>query len=484
MLTPTLQPLLSARAAKLLDNDVQSRLQLNEFELMEQAAARLADTLITTWPNASFLFLCGAGNNGGDGLVAAALLARLGFNVSYIRVYPSRSFSPAAQQAYEMSQSAKVHQVNDDEIDQYDVVVDAVFGIGFSGELDERVSRLFAMIAEQKKLVAAVDLPSGLCATTGAVAASCLRASLTVTFFAKKIGMVTGRAKEHCGEIVVHDLGAKDLLDNYSEVPLLTEIEGLPAPSSATFKHQKGHVVVISGAKEMLGASVLSARASLHSGAGLTSLVCDASQAVHINTRYNELMTPSFADIDKKIDQANVVVFGPGAADSPENRQLLERLSTISSVIDATGLRMLAKLRLKLPEAILTPHSGEAAELLGIGVEEVEANRIEAAKEIAKTYGAVTVLKGAGTVVTDGNDVRIIGVGNPALAVAGAGDVLAGTIAAMKALGLPPLEAAMAGAYWHGAAADYWAGRNGYYGLRISELLELMRLKINGKLVK
>ncbi|WP_045857402.1 bifunctional ADP-dependent NAD(P)H-hydrate dehydratase/NAD(P)H-hydrate epimerase [Teredinibacter purpureus] len=478
------------------------------IQLMKRAGRVAFDALIQRWPNAeSVRIVCGSGNNGGDGYVMAALAMRREMDVAVLSLCSPSALTGDAARAYRFAiqEGVRVVEVQDWSSaflqEHTDIIVDALLGTGLKGELRAEVKAAIDAINGMGVPVVAVDMPSGLNGDTGGTLSAVIAATLTVTFVACKPGLLTGRGPQLCGEVVFDDLGlskegSQDALQaawstiqaDCQRVTIHSTKLLLQARPADAHKGMFGHVLVIGGDTGYGGAVTLTAEACARSGAGLTSV---ATQPIHVNailSRVPEAMVTGVASgqaLEPLMAFPSVVAVGPGLGQSPWSEQMLQQAvqADLPLVVDADGLNIMAQGRV-LPNAyrdnwVLTPHPGEAARLLGCSVEVIQNNRFLAVSELQKRYGGVVVLKGAGTVITDGHQLYLADVGNPGMASGGMGDVLAGVIAALMAQGLTALDAACLAVCVHGDAADLAAEEGGERGLLASDLIPYIRELLN-----
>ncbi|MFQ5428299.1 MAG: NAD(P)H-hydrate dehydratase, partial [Thermodesulfobacteriota bacterium] len=358
-----------------------------------------------------------------------------------------------------------------------------------------------------KARVISVDVPSGLNSSTGAVQGPTVRAEITLTMALPKLGFYLPPGPEFTGRVEVADIGmpASILRDealrwNVISEPMIRSV--IKARPREAHKGLCGHVAVLGGSPGLTGAPYMAAMAAMKAGAGLATIGLPEGLNEIMECKTTEVMTwplpeaddgtigeGAFGEIKKLLNGKAVLVAGPGLGESPHIKAMLRELlkeSALPMVLDADALNNLAGTLQYIAEAgssdkVLTPHPGEAARLLGVGTEEIQADRIGRATELAKRTGSIIVLKGANTIIASPpGDVYINTTGGPALATAGTGDVLAGMIGGFLAQGLSALEAAMAAVYLHGLAADAIAGRmHGQRGLIATELLGEVPLVIN-----
>ncbi len=449
-------------------------------EMMERAGAALACEILKFVPDAQHvLFLAGTGNNGGDCYVAAKYLHRKGVHASVCAPLgaPKTEISRAAAA---QAAAAGAELLSAEKLPEADVIVDGLFGTGFHGELPEAV-RPFLERREGRTHIA-VDIPSGGNGGTGAVSEGTFRADLTVTFGYAKLGMTQYPLREYCGQIVTADIGIVPASDLDSPVAVLLELnemqKRLPRRRPDAHKNRSGHLLTVAGSVRMRGACVLAVTAAMRSGVGLQTAAAPESALQAICVRTPEVMClPMQTDAEGfLLDQPNrdllkkymtgkqALLIGCGMGVTEETRNLTKFLLSESDcpvIVDADGLNCLTGCIECLPEGrtVLTPHPGEAARLLGMDIAAVQADRPSAALRLAEKTGAVVVLKGAGTIVTDGKHMAVCTLGNAGMARAGSGDVLAGITAALAAQGMPLFEAACAAVTLHAAAGDTAAAR-------------------------
>lgn len=436
------------------------------------------------------LLLAGPGNNGGDALELAALLAASGYAATVVELpSPRPSAERTAARERALATGVRWQQAIDPGID-WALAVDGLFGIGLTRAFDAPARNLIEAINSLPCPVLALDVPSGLDADSGVVPDCAVQASETLTFLGNKPGLHTASGRDVAGQVTVHWLGI--------------ERAGLPAPAAeltsvALFSHSLrprahnshkgsfGDVVVLGGDAGMLGAPMLAARSALYSGAGRIYLGA-LGPALAVDPLQPEIMWRGAHEID--LDQRTLVV-GPGMGESERAGALLERALQSDSdlVLDADALNLLARdtrlaamLGARRRATILTPHPLEAARLLGTSTGAIQAQRLQAANTLAQRFQATVILKGSGSVIAaPGMRACINPTGNPALASGGTGDVLAGLCGALLAQGWLAQDAARGAAYIHGQAADDLVRRGiGPIGLCAGELAPAMRTVLNG----
>ncbi len=410
-------------------------------ELMERAGAAVAHEALLAYPDARrFAVVCGGGANGGDGRITARVLREAGREA-----------------------------VETDAVEGCDVVVDALFGTGFDGVPRPEAAALIERINAAGLPVVAVDLPSGVDASTGEVGSLAVNATLTVTFQERKVGLHVGPGRFHAGEVVVADIGLGPVATSARRATAGL-LQQLPRRAARDSKFTAGVVLVVGGAPGTTGAPVLAAMAALRADAGYVTIAVPRECLAVVEGLALEPVKRGFdwEDAEEVImaeaDRADAVALGPGLGRTIDAQalvaRLLERLE-LPVVVDADALFGLQPAPRPYP-TVLTPHAGELGRLLDRDSAWVDAHRLEAAREGAERYGAVVLLKGAGSIVQapEGGPV-VCDAGPPSLATAGTGDVLTGVVAAFLAKGLESVTAAAAAATAHGlagAAARHQAG--------------------------
>ncbi|MEU8432128.1 NAD(P)H-hydrate dehydratase [Streptomyces sp. NPDC029216] len=444
--------------------------RLPEGALMARAAAGLAAVCAQLLARrrgrvygARVVLLVGPGDNGGDALYAGARLARRGAGVTAVPMDPGR-MHPGGLAALRAAGGRVAEAVPA----RADLVVDGLLGIGGRGGLRPAAAALVERIPAGAPVVA-VDLPSGVDADTGEVAGPAVTAEVTVTFGAYKPGLLTDPGASRAGAVRLVDIGlefpesavAMEALQHADVARLL------PVPNASSDKYRRGVVGVVAGSEQYPGAAVLAVAGALRGGAGAVRYVGPAAQAVL--ARFPEVL------VGRGRVQAWVVGPGLGSGRAEEVGRALADLD-VPVLVDADGLRGLdgAVVRGRRAATLLTPHAGEAAALLGVPREAVEAGRLAAVRELAERFGAAVLLKGATTLVASGGGgraVRVNPTGTPWLATAGSGDVLSGLAGALLAGGLSGVDAGAVGAYLHGLAGRFAAGGAPVVAQQVAEAL-------------
>lgn len=480
-----MQPVVTAAEMRELDRATMDEVGIPAFTLMETAGRAVADTALEMLDGmrGPVAVVCGSGNNGGDGYVAARVLRSHGVD-AIVYLAANRPIKGAAAEhlgVLERAGGVVLSIATPIELDAVEaeivdaaLVIDALFGVGLTRAIEGHLAEVVQAMLLAPRILA-VDIPSGLHADTGRALGPSIVAERTVTMAALKVALVGAPGFARCGEIDIVDIGVPPQLIAATLIKAgLVERDDvarwLPRAQPLDHKGHRGHAVIVGGAPGMRGAGRLAATAALRAGAGLVTLTSDGDAP-------DSIMTMPF---DGPLDRFDAIVIGPGLGQSDAARQRVRDVlaADIPAVLDADALNIIASDPGALAGAagpvVLTPHPGEAARLLGQAIADIEADRLAAARALAAKTRAVVVLKGARTVVCDGtigdDHCTINPTGGPALATAGSGDVLAGVIGALLAQGVNAADAARAGVYVHGAAGDVLAETHGLRGVISSDL--------------
>lgn len=486
--------LVTAKEMKALDVQAQNDYAMPGILLMDNAAQAVAEAVheaLTALEGERVVIFCGGGNNGGDGLGAARWLQSYGVSV---RAFVVGAALDAVQgdAAIELAMFTKAGgrvealSTEDDWVlaelaaSKADVLVDALLGTGFHGELEGDVLRACELLNKSEKYILAVGVPTGVNADNGAVSENAVRADHTVTMALVKTGLLLYPGREYCGDIELADISMPvKLVEDYKsdKYRLTDEIvrELLPLRKANAHKGDAGRVVICAGSPGYTGAAALASDAAVKAGAGLVSLYTPLSSRDVLAIKLTEVMVHGLlermpgilgggaaSDVASSAEAADVLAIGPGLGTSESTqeavRTILQKITT-PVVIDADALTALAGhteiLAAMQAQKVLTPHPGEMARLTGLEIAEIEADRINIAKKYAEQWQAVVVLKGAPTVIGCPNGtVYVNSTGNSSLATGGSGDVLTGIIAGLAAQEISLQEAAICGVYLHGLAAE------------------------------
>lgn len=435
--------------------------RLPEGALMQRAAAGLAAAcaeLLGRVYGSRVVLLVGSGDNGGDALYAGARLARRGAGVVAVLLAPERTHAGGLAALRRAGGTAVGADGAAGLILRADLVVDGIVGIGGKGGLRPDAAELVAVVERSRAVVVAVDLPSGVEADTGEVRGAVVRADLTVTFGTHKPGLLIDPARAYAGSVRLVDIGLE--LPPEAELEALQDADVarlLPAPSAESDKYRRGVVGIAAGSARYPGAAVLAVAGALRGGAGAVRYAGPAGDQVL--ARFPETLVSDAGP--RKAGRVQAWVVGPGVGDAAQ--VVAEVLAEeVPVLIDADGLRLADRdaVRGRTAPTLMTPHAGEAAALLGVRREEVEAGRLAAVRELAAAYRATVLLKGSTTLVAEAGGltaVRVNATGTPWLATAGSGDVLSGLGGSLLASGLDGRDAGSVAAYLHGLAGRFAA---------------------------
>ncbi len=501
-----MKPVLSREQMRAFDRHAIESCHVPGLILMENAGRGAADTIERIVPTSmggqrSVVFVCGSGNNGGDGFVTARHLLCRGWRVQVFLIGETEQVTGEARinlDAFIDLGGALVAQSASEDLHELmsamahcQVIVDAIFGTGLSRSIEAPLAHVVHAINAAAARKVALDIPSGLDADTGAALGAAVVADDTVTFAHLKTGLLTPDGARLAGTVHLVDIGVPGSLVHFTGhvAEVLDEAQvtrWLPSRWADIYKHAAGAVLVIAGSPGKTGAAALVARGALRCGAGLCTVATWASSVSAIERHLPELMvqpldmTSPLPGVDTALRQARVVAIGPGFGLDGAARSVVEHVVlgwNGVKVVDADAITHFSArpeaLRAAVGTLILTPHSGEMARLLGRPPEEIQRDRFGAIREAVERTGAIVVLKGARTLVGGPKGLFVNTTGNPALATAGSGDVLTGIVAAL-ACGCEPQAAAAAGVFLHGRVADEWVGRHGAdRGMLASEIADL-----------
>jgi NAD(P)H-hydrate epimerase len=477
---PWLKPLFSAEGMRAVDRWAIEEVGVPSLELMEAAGRALAEAVAGLAPEGPVRIVCGKGNNGGDGLAAARLLEEMGFEVEALLLWPGEELRGDAAANFERFGGELVEGGLAGRLAGSGAVVDAIFGTGFEGTPREPAVEAIAAINACGAPVVACDIPSGVDASSGEVEGEAVDADVTVAFHGAKIGQRIAPGKWHTGELRVVPIG---IPRGAPEGAVGGEIDPavialLPRRGARSTKFSSGQVAVAGGSRGLTGAVRMTSLAAIRAGAGYATVAVPADLNLVFEIAQPEVMSvacpggdgclvpASEKSVLRAFERAAAGVLGPGLGRDPGSFELSRSLAgkiEAPLLIDADGLNafagLLGDLAGRTAPTVLTPHAGELGRLLERESSEVDAHRLASAKEAARAAGAILVLKGDDTIVTDGDRVAVNALAAPALATAGSGDVLSGLTAAMLARGLEPFTAACAAVVAHARAGREAARR-------------------------
>jgi len=510
-----MQRIVSAKEMRWCDETTINTYGVPGLLLMENAGRGVVEVIKQKYPaleSKNVLVICGKGNNGGDGFVIARVLSNSCAQISVLLMAsPSelkgdakKNFLILQKFAKKSSQKITLHRYskrNLSSIPKPDIIVDAIFGTGFSGSVRKPFADVINWMNKRGTQIVAADIPSGVNGTTGVVENCAVRANLTVTFGSIKSGLLCNQGRELVGSVIVVDIGIPNSItqDKRLRTSLVEKSDVhriIPKRSMHAHKYSVGKVLVLAGSKGLTGAAALCSTSAMRAGAGAVALGTPEPVYPILARKLTEVMTfplPATSDgtlsldalegIRERLSWADVLMIGPGLSQNLETQQLILKLLLEyrgKVLVDADGLNAIAangisRLRSARAQFILTPHVGEFSRLTGLQSLEVEHGRIEAARVLANQIGATVVLKGVPTVTAsrEGN-CFLNSTGNPGMATAGSGDVLSGIITGLWAQGMSDVEAAWASVYLHGLSGDLAAKKLGERGLLANDLIEYL----------
>lgn len=501
------------------------------LDLMERAAEELVRTMIQRIDKSDrILAVCGPGNNGGDGVAAGRILYLQGYHVAILFIGEEEMASPSMQVQLAMAAKIGVPRENRDRLPEYNIIIDALFGVGLSRGITGAYEALISQINNGDYMVFAVDIPSGISSDSGKVMNIALRADETVTFGYMKQGLLLYPGTEYAGRVTVADIGfpkeAEQTVQPGAFYFTREDLLRLPPRKNYSNKGTYGKVLIIAGSKGMSGAAYLSAKAAYRTGAGLVKVLTSEANRVILQTLLPEALFSAYDEAGMDADErqqklleemswATVIVIGPGLGQSDSAHELIEaviRKSTVPVIIDADGINYLAgKLdyvrerkqtlvsgsdnkpdkkadrdsdkyriaeRIKqlagiLKEnTILTPHLAELSRLIGISVPEIANNLIDTASQCSYNNKLIYAIKDARTIVANDSSRYINVSGNSGMATGGSGDVLTGIIAALIAQGMEAYQAACLAVYIHGLSGDAAAEKKGPYSMMAGDITD------------
>ncbi len=486
--------LYSADGVRNLDRYLIDQQGISGFQLMQSAARSAFHYLLKRWPQArTVLVLCGAGNNAGDGYLLAKFAVQHGLEVKCLALTEPSRLQGDARTAWQQASAQQLQislamQLTDTELAAWlqhaDVTVDAMLGTGLQGAARDPFAQVIALCNQSARRVLALDVPSGLNASSGAAAGEVVRADATVTFIGLKAGLLTGQGPAVCGELLFEDLGTAAQLKKCSEPLLATRADWhscsvlMPRRVANAHKGHFGHILVVAGDHGFGGAALLVAEAAARSGAGLVSLATRPEHVTAALSRCPSVMSHGVmqgSELAPLLAAATIIVCGPGLGQGAWGRQMLQQVlsSNKPQVLDADALNLMAgEVSMAAEQRILTPHPGEAARLLGVSVADIEADRLSAAAQLQSQYGGNIVLKGAGTVIAGASgQLSLISGSNPGMACGGMGDVLAGILAGLWGQIADPEQVAISAVALHLAAANRAAEQFGFMSLQPTDLI-------------
>ena len=483
----------NAAQMKAADQYTIQKLEVPSLELMEHAAQACVQVLEDEKVDLSHVcVVCGSGNNGGDGFAIARILQNNRYSVETFCVgNPEHYTEETQEQMHRLQECGGTIIYGMPQEDSYSVIIDAVFGVGLSRKVEGRYRQVIEQMNRMRGTKFAVDIPSGLSATTGCILGCAFKADYTVTFQLKKIGLELSQGRTMAGRVIVPDIGIST--DSICEDQEIVRTAGkdiyrkmLPDRPEDSNKGTYGRLLVIAGSKGMAGAAYLNAHAAYMTGAGLVRIYTSSDNREILQTLLPEAVITTYEEYNKEellslLTWADGVCIGSGLGMSRLSEKILKTVIEyvkVPCLIDADGLNLLAENKNYLNQMaerrfVITPHMKEMSRLTGISVEELKADRIQILKDFSSRYRITCVLKDSRTLIaSEEKGIRMNLTGNSAMAKAGSGDVLAGVISGWMVQGKEAEDAAELGTYIHGLSGDLAKFEKGVYSVMARDLIE------------
>lgn len=486
--------LVTGEEMKQCDKNTMEHYKVPSCVLMERAALSAVEVLLEeSFDLHRVLVVCGSGNNGGDGLAVARLLFLRGVSVEVFFVGKETSCTTETARQLEICRKYGISLISNPVYSEYNSIVDAIFGIGLSRPVEGIYREVISGINHSGAKILSLDMPSGIDSDRGEVMGIAVHADVTATFTFLKRGLLLQRGKAHAGKVLVREIGItkESFLGNFPKAFTYSQRERLaqrlpyrePCSNKGTF----GKALMVAGNSRMAGAALLSAKAAYKTGTGLVRIFTDACNRPILQSALAEAITDSYekgeavSRLKDVLGWASAVGIGPGIGTDSEKLEILQtilREEQVPLVMDADALNLVAEnpalLEGHSQPVIVTPHVGEMARLTGKSREEVLEDLCVTAISFARKHEVVCVLKDAGTVVTDGEQIYVNQSGNNGMSTGGSGDVLTGILTGLLAQGMKPMEAACLGVWLHGLAGDEAAKRKGVYSMLAGDIIDAL----------
>ena len=494
-----MQLIVNSEQMKELDHFTIEKMGIPSLVLMERAALSVTEELKKGYSLNKVLILCGSGNNGADGVAIGRILHLQGYQVHLYLAGKKEAFSKESKIQWEIASNYHVPIVNKIDFREYTTIVDAIFGVGLSREIQGSYYALIEAVNQSQIPVAAVDIPSGINGTSGKMMGIAIKAQKTITFAYGKIGLYLYPGAEYAGEVVVKDIGIYGKKEGFYTLEE-SDMHLIPKRISKGNKGTFGKVLIVAGSKNMCGAAYLAAKSCMMMGTGMVKILTEESNRIPLQQLFPEAMLTTYRsgaqqeEILKLLKEAScwatVIADGPGLGNSREAGWMIEYLWKEKTekplILDADGINYVSRYKalwkhLKRP-CVLTPHMGEMARLSGFSIEELKENPIASLKQIAEEFISVLcedafvpdiVMKDARTLIWTGDKKGFINInGNSGMATAGSGDVLAGMISGLAAIGMDTHMAAPMGVWLHAKAGDIAREKKGEASMIASDMIE------------
>ncbi|MDD4369655.1 MAG: NAD(P)H-hydrate dehydratase [Anaerostipes sp.] len=474
-----------------VDKETIERIGIPGLVLMERAALATAQELKKRVKiQDKILVIAGIGNNGGDALGVARILLEGNYLVQYIVVGGEEHYSKDLKTQLGILNRLGAYPVEQVDMDDYEWIVEGIFGVGLSREVSGEFKDMILAINESKANVMSIDIPSGISGDTGKVLGCGIRANVTVTYGAKKRGHLLYPGREYAGEIITADIGFFD--DTFTKYATgitydLDDLNRIPKRKKHSNKGTYGKVLIVAGQKGMAGAAYFAGKAAYRMGSGLVKISTHEENRIILQSKIPEAVIGRWEELEQDLQWCDSIVFGPGLGVSEETKQLFETIlqkGKTPLVIDADGLNTMSYYKMKIEYdygCIFTPHVGEAARLLNVTIQDVLDNLTKAATDLSEKYHGTIVLKDAATLVVSEHDaVYFNQSGNHGMATGGSGDVLSGIIGSLTGRKISVKKAAKLGVYIHGLSGDEAAKEKGENSMIASDIVESLSKIVGG----
>ena len=486
-----MEKIITGKVSRKIDEYCIQTLKIPSIILMERAALSVRDVVLSEISKGQkVVIVCGTGNNGADGLSAARLLNEKNVPIEVYYVGNQEKSSEEFRIQYEILKNIGINVVkiqNEITFNENCIIVDAIFGIGISRNVEGLYGGIIDAINNSGQKVISVDVPSGLCADCGKSMEHTVKAYKTITFGTVKSGLVLCDGKKYSGEIIVKEVGfdksayefaKNEWADGVFRAFIREDLKLIPERSAVSNKGTYGRAKIIAGSESMSGAAYLSAIAAYRCGTGIVEVITHENNLQIIKTKLPEAIVSDYSE-EIYLDSDDMAVIGPGLSINKKSGELLEKAlkSKCRLVIDADGLNTISSrrelLELLHENVIITPHVKEMSRLTGKNCTEIRENIVQTAKDFSEKFGCVTVIKDAATVTANRNGEVVINFsGNSGMSTGGSGDVLTGIIIGMISQRLSVYEAACLGVYLHGLAGDIAKDKMSSYGMLASDIVD------------
>ena len=486
---------LDGKMSAYVDEYTIDKMGMSSLVLMERAAlsvaGKVAEVAMNFSHDVNIAVVCGCGNNGADGIAVARILGWQGLKVDIIVVGDRTKATKEFVYQEDIAHKSGLSFGNINELSEYSIIVDGIFGVGLSRDVEGDYAQIIETINKCTSYIISIDIPSGICAKTGAVKNVAVKANSTITFGYHKIGMLLYPGKEYSGEVTVADIGfnpqaISDINPVMYFIP--SDLRYIPKRLEYSNKGTYLRTVVIAGSEDMSGAAFLSAKAAYRCGVGLVEIVSHYKNTDILKKLLPEAIVTGYSEetansiVEEKILKADIVILGPGLSTGETAEKIVNKVLEnvkVPIIIDADALNIISKdtsvLKSCESTVIITPHIGEMVRLTGYDKEDILKDIVDVSKYFAKDHGVICVLKDSATVVADPFGGAYINTsGCAAMSKAGCGDVLTGVIAAMISLKLKPFFAACMGVYVHGIAGERAVEGRSEHSLLASDIIDYL----------